>query len=196
MATNQLTDPTTQFNTVAYHQVDGAYRLAIFSVKPIQPHEELTWDYNFAVRHTHAFAHPPTHPPICRLILSLLSPPPPQSFGEPKPCLCGAPNCRKVLAGKPLREDTPQPQLTAKGQQTQREARAAERFRRRVVLAKPRRDMGDLVLFFNGRTSRAEMARVGGWVFVGFLGGVVVGDGKGVCLIDPYGCAYTHSYLE
>lgn len=90
------------------------------------------------------------------------SPPPPhtQSFGEPKPCLCGAPNCRKVLAGKPQKEETPAPQLTAKGQQTQREAAAAEAFRRTVVLGKPLADVSDVVLFFNGRTSRGEMARV------------------------------------
>lgn len=110
--------------------MDGSYHLAIFSIKPISQNEELTWDYNFA------------------------------SFGEPKPCLCGAPNCRKVLAGKPQREETPQVQLTAKGQQTQREAAAAEAFRRRVVVGKPQGDMSDVVLFFNGRTSKMEMARV------------------------------------
>lgn len=83
-----------------------------------------------------------------------------QSFGEPKPCLCGAPNCRKVLAGKPQKEETPAAPLTAKGQQTQREAAAAEAFRRRVVLGKPLADVSDVVLFFNGRTARGEMARV------------------------------------
>lgn len=83
-----------------------------------------------------------------------------QSFGEPKPCLCGAPACRKILSGKPLREEAPKPQLTAKGQQTQREAAAAEAFRRRLV-GKPLGDISDLVLFFNGRTSKGEMAQVG-----------------------------------
>jgi hypothetical protein len=67
-----------------------------------------------------------------------------------------------------LQEETPQVQLTAKGQQTQREAAVAEAFRRRVVLGKPRAEISDTVLFFNGRTSKAEMARVGGWV--GWLG--------------------------
>ena len=31
-------------------QVDGSYHLALFSIKPIKQGQELTWDYNFAVR--------------------------------------------------------------------------------------------------------------------------------------------------
>lgn len=90
---------------------------------------------------------------------------PQQSFGEPKPCLCGAPSCRKILSGKPIREEAPQPQLTAKGQQIQREAAVAESFRRRLV-GKPLGDISDLVLFFNGRTSKGEMAQVGVYVYI------------------------------
>ncbi|GLG95421.1 Histone-lysine N-methyltransferase ash1 [Gryllus bimaculatus] len=55
--------------------VNGLFRMALFALRDIQPHEELSYDYNF----------------------SLFNP------AEGQPCKCGAANCRGVIGGKSQR---------------------------------------------------------------------------------------------
>ncbi|XP_066993147.2 histone-lysine N-methyltransferase ash1 [Anabrus simplex] len=55
--------------------VNGLFRMALFALRDIQPHEELSYDYNF----------------------SLFNP------AEGQPCKCGSVNCRGVIGGKSQR---------------------------------------------------------------------------------------------
>jgi len=55
--------------------VNGLFRMALFALRDIQPHEELTYDYNF----------------------SLFNP------AEGQKCKCGSKNCRGVIGGKSQR---------------------------------------------------------------------------------------------
>ena len=55
--------------------VNGLYRMALFTLRDIEPGEELTYDYNFSLFNPH----------------------------EGQPCRCGAPDCRGVIGGRSQR---------------------------------------------------------------------------------------------
>lgn len=59
--------------------VNGLFRMALFSLRNIPAHQELTYDYNF----------------------SLFNP------AEGQPCYCGAKECRGVIGGKSQRISLP-----------------------------------------------------------------------------------------
>ncbi|KDR13022.1 hypothetical protein L798_13230, partial [Zootermopsis nevadensis] len=68
--------------------VNGLFRMALFALREIDPHEELSYDYNF----------------------SLFNP------AEGQPCKCGSMHCRGVIGGKSQRVNGATPRVEEKGE--------------------------------------------------------------------------------
>ncbi|XP_023718384.1 histone-lysine N-methyltransferase ash1 isoform X3 [Cryptotermes secundus] len=68
--------------------VNGLFRMALFALREIHPHEELSYDYNF----------------------SLFNP------AEGQPCKCGSMHCRGVIGGKSQRVNGTTPRMEEKGE--------------------------------------------------------------------------------
>ncbi|XP_069704596.1 uncharacterized protein ash1 isoform X2 [Periplaneta americana] len=68
--------------------VNGLFRMALFALRDIQAHEELSYDYNF----------------------SLFNP------AEGQPCKCGSVHCRGVIGGKSQRVNGTAPRVEEKGE--------------------------------------------------------------------------------
>lgn len=97
--------------------VNGVYRMGLFSLKQLQPDEELTYDYNFSLFNPH----------------------------EGQTCRCGMPECRGVIGGKSQRVKAI-PKLSTqkmlKKDEKKKDKDKIERISKPVRVERPEKEIG------------------------------------------------------